>query len=223
MPLTTPSKTTISATQDENRTPKTNMIPMIPCTQSTVSILMQTAITPAALKEMIPKGFFEYSFEESCFATVDMICQNQPLNRIKTDGIVDYKEEDKIGLLPDYLIIEILSCLPTAKDVIVIDVEEEMRQLLVPRLRHVKHPKLWMMLLEVLYRSEDEGFIIPSNIEHTMDDGPKAFQPLWILSMNSSTLLLSSSSCNSMQTAITPAALKEMIPKGFFEYSFEER
>nr|GFD30081.1 65-kDa microtubule-associated protein 3-like [Tanacetum cinerariifolium] len=62
-PLTTPCKTAISATQDENRTPKTNMIPMIPCTPSTVSIPMQTAITPA-LKEMIPEGFIEYSFEE---------------------------------------------------------------------------------------------------------------------------------------------------------------
>ncbi|PWA91055.1 microtubule associated protein (MAP65/ASE1) family protein [Artemisia annua] len=63
-PLTTPSKTTISATQDENRTPKTNMIPTIPCTPSTVSIPMQTALTPAPLKEMIPEGFIEYSFEE---------------------------------------------------------------------------------------------------------------------------------------------------------------
>nr|GFC20995.1 hypothetical protein [Tanacetum cinerariifolium] len=53
------------------------------------------------------------------------------------------------------------------------DVEEEMRQLLVSRLRHVKHLKLGMMLLEVLYRLEAEGFIIPSNIEHAMDDGPK--------------------------------------------------
>nr|GEZ93368.1 65-kDa microtubule-associated protein 3-like [Tanacetum cinerariifolium] len=83
------------------------------------------------------------------------------------------------------------------------DVEEEMHQLLVPRLRHVKHLKLGMMLLEVLYRLEAEGFMIPLNIEHAVDDGPKAFQPLWILSMNSSTLLLSSSSCNSSLSSLT--------------------
>ncbi|KAI3735192.1 hypothetical protein L6452_14682 [Arctium lappa] len=69
-PFTTPSKITLSATEDENRTPKTNMIPMVPCTPSTVSVPMQTAITPAPLnclnqnKETIPEEIIEYSFEE---------------------------------------------------------------------------------------------------------------------------------------------------------------
>lgn len=71
-PFTTPSKTLISATDDENRTPKTNMIPTIPCTPSTVSVPMQTAMTPALpvtglnpIKQMtIPEEVIEYSFEE---------------------------------------------------------------------------------------------------------------------------------------------------------------
>ncbi|KAI7751580.1 hypothetical protein M8C21_004146 [Ambrosia artemisiifolia] len=72
-PLTTPSKTLISATDDENRTPKTNMIPMVPCTPSTVSVPMQTAMTPAPpssmgvnqiKKMMVPEEIIEYSFEE---------------------------------------------------------------------------------------------------------------------------------------------------------------
>lgn len=67
---TTPSKITLSASEDENRTPKTNMIPMVPCTPSTVSVPMQTAITPAPKnclnqnKETIPEEIIEYSFEE---------------------------------------------------------------------------------------------------------------------------------------------------------------
>ncbi|XP_076930185.1 65-kDa microtubule-associated protein 3-like [Bidens hawaiensis] len=72
-PFTTPSKTIISATDDENRTPKTHMIPTLPCTPSTVSVPMQTVMTPAPtpltgvhqLKEMvIPEEVVEYSFEE---------------------------------------------------------------------------------------------------------------------------------------------------------------
>ncbi|KAJ0538774.1 putative microtubule-associated protein, MAP65/Ase1/PRC1 [Helianthus annuus] len=69
-PFTTPSKTLIiSATDDENRTPKTNMIPMVPCTPSTISVPMQTAMTPAMgvdqiKKMMIPEEIVEYSFEE---------------------------------------------------------------------------------------------------------------------------------------------------------------
>ncbi|KAI3731268.1 hypothetical protein L1987_62456 [Smallanthus sonchifolius] len=71
-PFTTPSKTLISATDDENKTPKTNMIPMVPCTPSTVSVPMQTAMTPAPplmgvnqIKQMtIPEEVIEYSFEE---------------------------------------------------------------------------------------------------------------------------------------------------------------
>ncbi|KAJ0764693.1 putative microtubule-associated protein, MAP65/Ase1/PRC1 [Helianthus annuus] len=68
-PFTTPSKTLISATDDENRTPKTNMIPMVPCTPSTNSVPMQTAMTPAMgvdqiKKMMIPEEIVEYSFEE---------------------------------------------------------------------------------------------------------------------------------------------------------------
>nr|GEY81406.1 hypothetical protein [Tanacetum cinerariifolium] len=51
--------------------------------------------------------------------------------------------------------------------------EEDMLQLLVQRLSHVKHLKLGIMLLEVLYRLEAEGFIVPSNIEQAVDDGPK--------------------------------------------------
>lgn len=39
------------------------MIPEVPCTPSTVSIPMQTAMTPAPFKETIPEGI-EYSFEE---------------------------------------------------------------------------------------------------------------------------------------------------------------
>ncbi|XP_071732686.1 65-kDa microtubule-associated protein 3-like [Rutidosis leptorrhynchoides] len=64
---TTPSKPVISATEDENRTPRTNMIPMVPCTPSTVSVPMQTAMTPCLnpIKEMvIPEEIIEYSFEE---------------------------------------------------------------------------------------------------------------------------------------------------------------
>ncbi|MFS7960801.1 putative microtubule-associated protein, MAP65/Ase1/PRC1 [Helianthus anomalus] len=69
-PFTTPSKTLIiSATDDENRTPKTNMIPMVPYTPSTISVPMQTAMTPSIgvdqiKKMMIPEEIVEYSFEE---------------------------------------------------------------------------------------------------------------------------------------------------------------
>lgn len=72
-PFTTPSKTITSATDDENRTPKTHMIPAVPCTPSTVSVPMQTVMTPAPtpltgvnqIKEMvIPEEVVEYSFEE---------------------------------------------------------------------------------------------------------------------------------------------------------------
>ncbi|KAJ9553157.1 hypothetical protein OSB04_017202 [Centaurea solstitialis] len=69
-PFTTPSKIPSSVTEDENRTPKTNMIPMIPCTPSTVSVPMQTAMTPATvsclnqIKTTIPEEIIEYSFEE---------------------------------------------------------------------------------------------------------------------------------------------------------------
>ncbi|KVI04584.1 Microtubule-associated protein, MAP65/Ase1/PRC1 [Cynara cardunculus var. scolymus] len=69
-PFITPSKITLSATEDENRTPKTNMIPLVPSTPSTVSVPMQTVATPAPLdclnqiKETVPEEIIEYSFEE---------------------------------------------------------------------------------------------------------------------------------------------------------------
>ncbi|XP_052186489.1 65-kDa microtubule-associated protein 3-like [Diospyros lotus] len=68
--FTTPSKT-LSAAEEENRTPKAMPIPM-PVTPSTVSVPMQTTLTPAAppvpkalpvLVEEIPEKI-EYSFEE---------------------------------------------------------------------------------------------------------------------------------------------------------------
>ncbi|CAK9184954.1 unnamed protein product, partial [Ilex paraguariensis] len=68
-PLTTPSKVT-SAADEENRTPKTMAIPL-PSTPSTVSVAMQTAMTPAAppvlygahpVEEIDEE--IEYSFEE---------------------------------------------------------------------------------------------------------------------------------------------------------------
>ncbi|KAI3757529.1 hypothetical protein L6452_05069 [Arctium lappa] len=66
-PYTTPSKTAIFGSEDENRTPKTNMIPILPSTPFTA---MHTAMTPAAplsipIKEVvIPEEIVEYSFEE---------------------------------------------------------------------------------------------------------------------------------------------------------------
>lgn len=59
---TTPSKTAIFGSEDENRTPKTNMIPILPSTPFTA---MQTAMTPAApLSIPIKEEIVEYSFEE---------------------------------------------------------------------------------------------------------------------------------------------------------------
>nr|XP_043639406.1 65-kDa microtubule-associated protein 3 [Erigeron canadensis] len=64
-PFTTPAKTTVSSMEDnENRTPKTNMIPTIPCTPSTVSVPMQTIMTPFLDKKSFPEEIIEYSFEE---------------------------------------------------------------------------------------------------------------------------------------------------------------
>ncbi|XP_076889542.1 65-kDa microtubule-associated protein 3-like [Bidens hawaiensis] len=64
-PFTTPSKTITSATDDENRTPKTHMIPTVPCTPSTVSVPMQTVMTPlTGVNQIIPEEIVEYSFEE---------------------------------------------------------------------------------------------------------------------------------------------------------------
>lgn len=69
-PFTTPSKPISSILDDENKTPKTNMIPMVPYTPSTVSVPMQTSMTPCLnnnnkIKEMvIPEEIIEYSFEE---------------------------------------------------------------------------------------------------------------------------------------------------------------
>lgn len=66
--FSTPLKT-ISVIDEENRTPKTMPIP-IPSTHSTMSVPMQTAITPARVpvpaitaKAIIPDEI-EYSFEE---------------------------------------------------------------------------------------------------------------------------------------------------------------
>ncbi|XP_024971475.1 65-kDa microtubule-associated protein 3-like [Cynara cardunculus var. scolymus] len=70
-PFTTPSKTATFVSEDENRTPKTNMIPILPSTPFTA---MQTAMTPAPplsipysdqIKEVMkPEEIVEYSFEE---------------------------------------------------------------------------------------------------------------------------------------------------------------
>lgn len=70
MPFTTPLKITTNVTDDENRTPKAMPIP-VPATPSTVSVPMQTAMTPAPppvpfaadIVEEIPEEI-EYSFEE---------------------------------------------------------------------------------------------------------------------------------------------------------------
>nr|KAJ0216917.1 hypothetical protein LSAT_V11C300132460 [Lactuca sativa] len=68
-PFTTPIKTTIFGLHDENtnRTPKTNLIPILPSTPYTTgSIAMQTAVTPAPvlIKEIVPEEVIVYSFEE---------------------------------------------------------------------------------------------------------------------------------------------------------------
>nr|KAJ0217457.1 hypothetical protein LSAT_V11C300151780 [Lactuca sativa] len=68
-PFTTPTKTTLFGLEDENtnRTPKTNLIPILPSTPYTTgSIAMQTAVTPAPvlIKEIVPEEVIEYSFEE---------------------------------------------------------------------------------------------------------------------------------------------------------------
>ncbi|KAL7611269.1 hypothetical protein Lser_V15G10651 [Lactuca serriola] len=68
-PFTTPTKTMIFGLEDENtnRTPKTNLIPILPSTPYTTgSIAMQTAVTPAPvlIKEIVPEEVIEYSFEE---------------------------------------------------------------------------------------------------------------------------------------------------------------
>ncbi|KAI3517599.1 hypothetical protein L1887_16814 [Cichorium endivia] len=70
-PFATPSKPITSVQDEENRTPKANMIPLVPCTPSTVSVPMQTSMTPCMntnnnqIKEMmVPEEIIEYSFEE---------------------------------------------------------------------------------------------------------------------------------------------------------------
>ncbi|XP_076944538.1 65-kDa microtubule-associated protein 3-like [Bidens hawaiensis] len=62
IPMTTPSKSLMSAANDENRNPKTNTIPVTP----SGSVPMQTAMTPVVpVKEMMVHGaVIEYSFEE---------------------------------------------------------------------------------------------------------------------------------------------------------------
>nr|GFA01344.1 F-box/LRR-repeat protein 25-like [Tanacetum cinerariifolium] len=184
------------------------MIPMIPCTPSTVSIPMQTAITPAALKEMIPKGFasqvnntIEYAINckvqylnlslWGCFGYILIVLDelllinsyfthlNLSCNFVNPTGAFSWKILQSLSLSKVNLNEYVSSLVEASLDHtdydnwILGDVKEEMRQLLVLRLRHVKHLKLGMMLLEVLYRLEAEGFIIPSNIQHAMDDGPK--------------------------------------------------
>ncbi|KAH7537912.1 hypothetical protein FEM48_Zijuj03G0143200 [Ziziphus jujuba var. spinosa] len=70
MPFTTPLKTATNATDDENRTPKAMPIP-VAATPSTLSVPMQTAMTPAPppipfaanIVEEVPEQI-EYSFEE---------------------------------------------------------------------------------------------------------------------------------------------------------------
>ncbi|KZV51897.1 hypothetical protein F511_09161 [Dorcoceras hygrometricum] len=59
--FSTPPKT-LPTTQEENRTPKTMPIP-VPSTPSTVSIPMQTGLTPAPTDKLIEEEI-EYSFEE---------------------------------------------------------------------------------------------------------------------------------------------------------------
>lgn len=71
--FTTPLKTTTTILDDENRTPKTMPIP-VPPTPSTISVPMQTAMTPAPAPVLIPFSTkqqveetaeeIEYSFEE---------------------------------------------------------------------------------------------------------------------------------------------------------------
>ncbi|KAL5570031.1 hypothetical protein UlMin_026606 [Ulmus minor] len=71
LPFTTPIKTTTTVSDEENKTPKAIPNPVVPSTPSTVSIPMQTAMTPAnpsiryASNKMedIPEEI-EYSFEE---------------------------------------------------------------------------------------------------------------------------------------------------------------
>ncbi|CAI9265444.1 unnamed protein product [Lactuca saligna] len=56
-----------SLDENTNRTPKTNLIPILPSTPYTTgSIAMQTAVTPAPvlIKEIVPEEVIEYSFEE---------------------------------------------------------------------------------------------------------------------------------------------------------------
>ncbi|KAE8678313.1 65-kDa microtubule-associated protein 3 [Hibiscus syriacus] len=62
---TTPLKT-ISLVDEENGTPKVMMPLPMPCTSSTVSVPMQTAITPAPMRSAITKPFeeIEQTFEE---------------------------------------------------------------------------------------------------------------------------------------------------------------
>ncbi|WOH01364.1 hypothetical protein DCAR_0520746 [Daucus carota subsp. sativus] len=69
-PFTTPTKLTSTA-YEENRTPAKTMIPPVPCTPKTVSVPMQTMMTPApqafACGTTPIKEFYEeieYSFEE---------------------------------------------------------------------------------------------------------------------------------------------------------------
>nr|XP_043617309.1 65-kDa microtubule-associated protein 3-like [Erigeron canadensis] len=83
-PFTTPSKTTMFAFEEENRTPHKNITQILPSTPFTPSAPMQTVMTPMikemttpftpsapmqtvmtpAIKEIIPDEVIEYSFEE---------------------------------------------------------------------------------------------------------------------------------------------------------------
>ncbi|KAI3508201.1 hypothetical protein L1887_23206 [Cichorium endivia] len=65
-PFVTPTKTTMFGLEEENRTPKTNLIPILPSTPFTSNVPMQTAVTPCPglSKEMVCEEVIEYSFEE---------------------------------------------------------------------------------------------------------------------------------------------------------------
>ncbi|KAJ4851236.1 hypothetical protein Tsubulata_046661 [Turnera subulata] len=92
--FSTPSKATTVAADEENRTPKTMPIP-VPSTPSTVSVAMQTAMTPVPMPfvanpaEQTPEDI-EYSFEERRAGFV--------LPKAKIKSMIQVKEEVSAGV-----------------------------------------------------------------------------------------------------------------------------